>query len=292
MQAAADSLTAAPDGGVPRDPLRSASRENFPVASRLIRRDLRPAVLAFYRFARAADDVADAPSLTADHKLARLAAFEGGLKGEAGDPHALALRRALDGHPGRDPMLASAAKLLSAFRQDAQGARYPDWAALCAYCARSADPVGRFLLELHGEDVSTHAPSDALCTALQVLNHLQDLRTDRDALGRVYLPADWLAEAGSRPEDLSAPSLSPEARAAVDRTLDACDGLLREAAPLPGLIRSRGLRAQAAATLFLARRLAVRLRRGDSLAGRVRPTALDFARAGALGLWRGTWRAR
>ena len=291
MQVTADTLHGAPENDRGPDPLLAASGENFPVASHLIRRDLRPAVLAFYRFARAADDVADDPGLTPFAKAGRLKAFEAGLTGMTGEPHALALRRTLEGHPRQDGLLASAGALLGAFRQDAAGADYPDWAALRAYCAMSADPVGRFLLDLHREDEAAHAPSDALCTALQVLNHLQDLRADRDRLGRVYLPAEWIAAGGARPEDLSAPTLSPAARAAVDRTLDACDVLLGEAAALPGRIASPGLRAQAAATVFLAGRLSARLRRDDPLAGRVRPSGVDFVRAGLLGAWRAVRRA-
>ena len=286
MQATADTLRGGTDVPIDADPLASASGENFPVASRLIRRDLRPAVLAFYRYARAADDVADDPASSKADKLARLAAFEAGLERAGGQHHAIVLRRAVAAHPRGRALLRCALELLGAFRQDARGADYADWAALRAYCALSADPVGRFLLHLHEEGDETHEASDALCTALQVLNHLQDLRSDRDALGRVYLPAAWLAEAGARPADLSAPALSPAARAAVDRTLDACDDLLRDGAALPGLIRSRGLRAQAGATLFLAGRLSARLRRGDPLAGRIRPMAPDFALAGMLGAWR------
>ena len=281
-----------PGGGAAAlpDPLEAARRENFPVASRLIRRDLRPAVLAFYRFARAADDVADDPALPAAEKLARLDAFEAALRGGPGVAHGAALRDALAPLDRGGAALEQAARLLEAFRQDARGAGCPDWATLRDYCARSADPVGRFLLLIHDEDEAASGPSDALCTALQVLNHLQDLRADCTELGRVYLPADWLAAAGAAPGDLAAPSLSPSARRAVDRALDECDGLLSFAAPLPGRIRSPGLRAQAAATLFLARRLSARLRRDDPLHTRVRAPRQAFAMAVLVGLGHAAWR--
>ena len=286
MQATADTLTGAPDV----DPFAAASRENFPVVSHLIRRDLRPAVVAFYRFARAADDVADDPHLVPARKLERLTGLQEGIEGRDGESHAAALARAVADHPRRDELLACASQLLCAFRQDAAGAVYPTWESLRAYCAMSAEPVGRFLLHLHLEGDETHRSSDALCSALQVLNHLQDLRSDRDLLGRIYLPDEWLRGAGADPSHLSEGTLSPAARQAVDRALDACDLLLLEARPLPGLLRSRGLRAQAAATLFLARRLSDRLRRSDPLARRVRPGWADFALAGALGTWRAVWR--
>ena len=87
--------------------------------------------------------------------------------------------------------------LLVAFRRDATKRRYASWDELYDYCRYSAMPVGRHVLDLHGEDAATHAPSDALCTSLQVLNHLQDCAKDLAALDRCYLPEDWLAEAGS-----------------------------------------------------------------------------------------------
>lgn len=288
MDAIADTPPGAPEAAS-GDPFAAAAGENFPVASRLIRRDLRPAVIAFYRFARAADDVADNPALAPSAKLARLDRFASALGGSPGDPHAADLRRALAGHPRAGEALNAAGRLLVAFRQDARGASYPDWAALRAYCAMSADPVGRFLLILHDEAPETQRPSDALCTALQVLNHLQDLRADRDLLGRVYLPSDLLAEAGARPADLSASVLSPAARAAVDRVLDRCDALLNDAEALPGRIRARGLRGQSTATLVLARSLSRRLRHQDPLARRVKAGRGAFARATAAGLWRATW---
>lgn len=272
------------------DRIRDAGTENFPVASRLLTGRKRGAVMAFYRYARAADNVADDADLAAAVKLSELDAFEAGLDGDPdGRPEALALRSALADRP---EALAEARRLLGAFRQDARGATYATWDDLRAYCAMSADPVGRFLLALHGEDRRVAALSDPLCTALQVLNHLQDLAEDRARLGRVYLPADWLEEAGARPEDLSEPRLTPELASVVTRTLDTCGTLLDRAAPLPGAIRSRGLRGQAAATLWLARRLCQRLRRGDPLARRVAPSRADVLRAGAVGLTHAARRPR
>ncbi len=262
-------------------PARTHRSENFPVAARLLWRGERGRVLAFYAFARAADDVADDPDMAPSRKLARLDGFEAALDGREGAPEGAALRAALGPEA---PGLEHARALLGAFRQDARGARYETWADLRAYCAMSADPVGRFLLSLRAEGAEAAAPSDALCTALQVLNHLQDLRADREGLGRVYLPAAWLREAGVGPRALSADALSPGARVAVDRALDACDALLDEAAPLPGAIAHRGLRVQAAATHALARRLSARLRMRDPLAGRVAPSRADVMTAvfGAL----------
>ena len=260
---------------------RQAARgENFPVGSLLLRRDLRPHVMVFYAFARAADDVADDPDLPPAEKLRRLDAFEAALGGASVPREGAALRASLaetgvtDGH-ARD--------LLTAFRRDAVEGRCADWAALAGYCAHSAHPVGRYMLDLHREGSGAYRASDALCAALQVLNHLQDLGPDRRRLDRVYLPLDWMAEAGAPPADLDRDRGTPALRAVIERALDACDALMAQAAALPGLVASPRLSGECAAIVGLARRLAARLRRGDPLAGRVALSRADFAMAAAAG---------
>jgi squalene synthase HpnC len=261
------------------------ARENFPVGSLLIRRDLRPAVLAFYAVARGADDVADDPDMASPDKLDRLDRYEAGLLARPnGAPEGLALRDALS-QAGRPGGLGHARRLLEAFRFDARGGEVATWDDLLAYCDNSADPVGRFLLDLHGEGSEGVPASDALCTALQVLNHLQDIKADHLLLSRRYLPGDWMAEEGAGPDDLAAPAMTPALARVVRRALDACDGLLADAAPLPRLLLSRRLSGEAAAILRLARTLAARLRRGDPLAARVAPSRVDFAWAGLHGAW-------
>ena len=158
--------------GLPMKPSKTHRGENFPVASMLIAPKHRAAILAYYRFARGADDVADSPSLSPDAKLAGLDLFEATLTGqcdtiEAALPlrAALALRKLSPRH---------ALDLLRAFRMDAVKHRYANWSELMDYCAYSAAPVGRFVLDVHGESESTWPASDALCTALQIINHLQD----------------------------------------------------------------------------------------------------------------------
>ncbi|MEM7488365.1 MAG: squalene/phytoene synthase family protein [Pseudomonadota bacterium] len=265
----------------------AAKRENFPVASRLLSPPLRSRVVAFYRYARTADDIADDPALGTVAKLDGLQALEDGLRGLGPDNSGTVLRRALDGSGnGRDAeALAAARDLLTAFRRDAEGIACADWADLMSYCDASAVPVGRFLLAIHGEDARSRDPSDALCAALQVLNHLQDLKADWVALERRYLPADWMVACGATDADLARDAATPELRAAIDRTLDATDDLIARAAPLPGAIAARGLRAQAAATLDVARRLSARLRRADPLAGHVALRRGDLVRVTLAGLW-------
>lgn len=253
-------FAAGPAAGAPN---RTETTENFPVASRLLPPALRPKVLAFYRFARTADDIADAPDLAPAAKLARLDAMERLLD----DPRG----------PLAEVGTAEARLLLSAFRQDSVQSRYADWPALEDYCTRSAQPVGRMLLRLHGEAHPQAAPAaDALCTALQILNHLQDLVPDRAAMDRIYLPCSWMALAGG--EDAFFAPANPHRRAVLDAALDRVEAALEVAAPLPRLLRSR-LRRQAAVTLALAWRLLARLRAADPVAGRVALRRADFAAA-------------
>lgn len=265
--------------------------ENFPVASLLIRRDLRADVLCFYAFARAADDIADDPGLGPAEKLARLARCDAGLDGASdGAPEALALHAALSPKPSC--LLDHARALLTAFRQDSRGHVHATDDDLLDYCRHSAVPVGRFLLDLHGEDASSHGPSDALCTALQILNHLQDISADKVRLERVYLPSDRLTSEGVGAQDLVASRSSAGLRRVIDGLLDLCDRLLAQAAPLPDRIAARGLAGEAATILWLAQDLSCRLRRQDPLAGRVEPTPLCFVRAGLAGAGRALWPLR
>jgi squalene synthase HpnC len=249
---------------------KGAGDENFPVASRLIAPRLRAHVMAFYGFARAADDIADSPDLDPDDKVRRLRALGDALTDHGADDPARAvahrLRRSLaeTGVPARHPL-----DLLAAFEQDATQTRYADWAELLGYCEKSANPVGRYLLDLHGEARAAWPPSDALCTALQVLNHLQDCAADYRRLDRVYLPEAWLAEAGTDVAALSAPAAAPALRRVLDRTLDHVEDLLPDALALPGRLQDRRLAMEAGAIAELARVLAGRLRRQDPLARRV-----------------------
>jgi len=165
--------------------------ENFPVASWLIHPRHRALILAFYEFVRCADDIADHATLSAQEKVNLLDRLEQDLLGGSdGNARAVALRRAL-AERGMPPRHAQ--DLLKAFRLDATKLRYRDWDDLMGYCAYSAMPVGRFVLDVHGESRSTWFASDAICAALQIINHLQDCAADYRNLDRVYLPLDALA---------------------------------------------------------------------------------------------------
>ncbi len=243
--------------------------ENFPVGSLLIRRDLRVHVHSFYAFARNADDIADSPDLPADEKIARLDAMEDVLLGkrDTGSPSALRLRASL-AETGVLPR--HSLDLLIAFRRDATKLRYASWGELYDYCRYSAMPVGRHVLDLHGESRATYEPSDALCASLQVLNHLQDCTKDLAALDRCYLPAVDVTQ-------LRGLAATSELRRVFDMLLDRVDELNATAVNLPRLTHDRRLRLETAVIVGLAHRLARRLRRGDPVARRIRLTKADAA---------------
>lgn len=267
---------------------KDAGSENFPVASRLLPKHLRPHVMAFYRFVRLADDIADDPDLEPETKLAYLEALERALtSGQAKHAYlkpALDLRASLQTTGVSD---RHARQVLRAFRRDAVGARCHTWSDLLLYCRFSANPVGRYLLDLHGEGVAAGPAADALCSALQVLNHLQDCRDDWLELGRCYIPLAWFEESGISVERLVEPQADAKLRAIFDRTLEHTDRLLERAAPLPGLIQHRGLRMEAAVILSLAESLAQRLRVRDPMKKRVALGAHHKMLAVARGLARG-----
>ena len=174
--------------------------ENFPVASWIIHPRHRALILAFYNFVRTADDIADHATLGAQEKLRLLDLLEAELLGQ-GDtqPEAVNLRRAL---AERSMPPRHALDVLIAFRMDVTKLRYENWDEVIHYCRYSAMPVGRFMLDVHGESTSTWAASDALCAGLQINNHLQDCGKDFRDLNRVYLPRDALAAAGAAVEEL------------------------------------------------------------------------------------------
>lgn len=255
--------------------------ESFPVAW-LLPREQRGVVLAYYRFARLADDIADTPGMAPSEKLTRLQGLENGLRTQAGPPEAVALHQALG---ARDIPLSCATDLLIAFRRDARNPACDTWEDLLDYCRVSAMPVGRFLLHLNGQsDPAAHQASDALCAALQITNHVQDCGTDWRRLRRLYIPRAWLSAEGLTPEALAAGTTSPALRRVLDRVLAATDTLIDAARPLPARITARRLRAQAAATVTLAIRLRQRLGREDPLAHRVAPSRGDWLRAFLHGL--------
>ena len=265
---------------------KGRNAENFPVGSFLIRRDLRQHVHAFYRFTRNADDIADNPALSPADKVCRLDRMAAILDGAPGgdSPSATAMRESL---AQTRTTAQHCHDVLHAFRLDATKLRYHDWNDLMAYCRYSASPVGRQLLDLHRESRETWPASDALCSALQVLNHLQDCADDYRALDRVYLPMTDLEAEGIGVETLGAKAACPRLRRVLHNMLDRTDALVATAHGLAPRVVSPGLRWECAAIVELATRLARRLRRYDPLADRVRLQKSDFMAAFVVGVLQG-----
>ena len=263
---------------------KGAGDENFPVGSWLLPAPLRPHVAAYYRFARAIDDIADNPALEPQDKIDRLSRFEAAVTGaEAGDPALATAHRMRDSLAETGVSARHCTDLVAAFKQDAIKLRYDDWADLMGYCALSANPVGRYLLDLHGESAKGYVFSDALCSALQVLNHLQDCQNDYLNLDRVYLPHDWLKSAGIDERVLMRAFSTPGLRRVLNNCLDEVEDLLLTARLLPERLSSRALAMESAVILRLAQRLSVLLRARDPLAGRVALGRLDFLTCGLRG---------
>ncbi|GGE90018.1 squalene synthase HpnC [Massilia psychrophila] len=211
--------------------------ENFPVASFLLPRKLVPAVEAIYAFARSADDIADEGDAAPGERLAALERYEqalGGVKrGEPGaDPLFRRLAGVIDAH--RLP-LQPFYDLLSAFKQDVVVKRYPDFGQLLDYCRRSANPVGLLMLSLYGAaDGDNVRDSDAICSALQLINFLQDVAVDRTK-ERIYLPLEDLARFGVTPAQLDLvpfDPLDPRWRALMAFEVARARALLLSGAPL------------------------------------------------------------
>ena len=263
---------------------KGAGDENFPVGSFLLPKRLRPHVATFYAFARAIDDIADNPDLTPEEKIKRLRAFDAALNGEAprsaGYEKACALRDSL---ATCGVTTKHGSDLVAAFVLDAEKLRYQSWEELLGYCELSANPVGRYLLDLHGEDKAGYRYSDALCTVLQIVNHLQDCGDDRRDLDRVYVIEPWLNDAGGGVEDLDRKESSPALETVKHRMLDGCDQLMLDARKLPAALKSKSLAMESAVIVRLADRLIALLRKGDPLARRVALGKVDFASAGLRG---------
>jgi len=211
--------------------------ENFPVASLLCPPQLRPPIVAIYHFARTADDLADEGDDPPAARLAALAEYRSELHAcFAGRPpaarwqavfSALAMQQRVHALP-----LQPLEDLLDAFKQDVGNPRYADRAALLAYCARSANPIGRLLMHLYGvDDARSLARSDAICSALQLINFWQDLSVDLPR-GRHYVPLSDAAAHGLDPTDLSLQTDTPATQALLRSLRIWARDLLLEGAPL------------------------------------------------------------
>ena len=262
--------------------------ENFPVASHLVHPRFRAPILAFYEFVRVADDIADHAELAPDKKLELLDRLEGSLLGRNDDDAEGVRLRAVLAERSLTPKHAQ--DLLDAFRLDVTKLRYANWDELMHYCSLSAMPVGRYVLDVHGESRATWPASDAICAALQVINHIQDCQKDFRDLDRVYIPLDYMALAGTSVQALDAPRATPELLACLHKLAARTAGLLRDGFPLPDQIRDFRLSLEISVIHRLASSLVHTLMVRDPLADKVHLKSFGFAGVGMLGVVNGLWR--
>ncbi|MBV8323323.1 MAG: squalene synthase HpnC [Hyphomicrobiales bacterium] len=262
--------------------------ENFPVASRLIHPRHRAPILAFYEFVRTADDIADHCALAPPEKLALMDRLEATLLGKSDDdPVGVALRSQL---AARELSPRHAQDLLAAFRMDVTKLRYRDWDDLIGYCTYSAMPVGRFVLDVHGESRATWRANDALCAALQIINHLQDCGKDYRQLDRVYIPLDAFAETGASVDELGAGRASARLLRCIHQLASRTGALLRDSKAFSASIEDTRLALEVAVIQTFAERLVRLLAQRDPLSERVHLGKAGVAGFGVLGLLWGATR--
>jgi farnesyl-diphosphate farnesyltransferase len=264
---------------------KNRKTENFPVGSLLIRSDLRAHIHALYNFARAADDISDHPLLDAQDKVARLNRFAATLQDEKNNdvPQAADLRQSLR-QTGITPQ--HALDLLTAFKRDATQLRYRDWDDLIDYCNYSAAPVGRHVLALHGVDQRAWKASDALCNALQIINHIQDCADDYRQLDRVYIPADMLDTYDGNSSDLSREQSTEGLRLTLQAMLDRVEPMLQDARDLKNHVPDTRLKSETSIIGVLAEKLVTLLRQRDPLCDNVKLGKVSVLHASLTGLIR------
>jgi len=275
----------------PASDLRSGKTdrdENFPVASWIIHPRHRALILAFYNFVRTADDIADHALLDAPAKLALLDELEAGLLGRGDEQaEAVILREALEtrGMPPRHAL-----DVLTAFRMDVTKLRYADWDELIHYCSFSAMPVGRFMLDVHGESKATWPASDALCAALQINNHLQDCGNDYRDLDRVYIPQDVLDRHGATVDDLKQSKASPALLACIRELVARTETLMHESETLTVHIADVRLGCDVAVIETFAWQILKMLKTRDPLSEKVHLSKASMAGYALAGIAGGLWR--
>lgn len=248
--------------------------ENFPVASWLLPQSARVPIMIFYDFARGADNIADNASMDAEDRLESLQLLKESLENHYANrlpPWAQAYHKLVQSGGLRSDYGEA---LLSAFMQDCEKTRYETWDELLDYCQRSAAPVGRAVLELCGEKEADIDASDKLCNALQILNHIQDIRADYQTLNRIYVPKEWWSTL--QENDFTSEQMHDGLKKAITQMLDKTDQLIVESKSLLPTIVSRRLRIEITMIHIIAMKLSQKLRRSDVMARHVRLNKVDY----------------
>jgi squalene synthase HpnC len=256
--------------------------ENFPVASWIIHPRHRALIFAFYNFVRTADDIADHATLPPDEKLRYLNLLEAELTGQGeSQKEAVALKAAL---AERSMSPRHALDVLIAFRMDVNKLRYENWDEVIHYCRYSAMPVGRFMLDVHGEDTSTWSASDALCAGLQINNHLQDCAKDYKNLNRVYLPRDALAATGATVEMLGEAKSPPALLQCLHALAVRTESLLVESKALSAEVRDLRLGVEISVIQTFAEKIVRMLKVRDPLSERVHLSPVELLGQSVVGV--------
>lgn len=262
---------------------KTESDENFSVGL-LVSKKLKPLVAAYYRAARAADDIADNPELTEEQKLDALEAAEAAFDGRDNADSFPEARRLGDLFRAENLDRSLYTDLLTAFRRDALNRQPEIWEQLTDYCNYSAAPVGRFMLAIHNENPSTYLPAASLCTALQLANHLQDLKYDAMTLRRFYLPKDMMTKYDVFPGDLYLPAATSGLKALVLEICGRIRGQMKDAAALPRLVKSFRLRWEIGVIVSLTNSMLKKIEKYDVISRRIELSRLDWLKALGAGL--------
>lgn len=260
---------------------KNKDQENFPVGMMMFGKEKRQIVSDYYRFARYGDDIADNPDIKPQNKINKLYELEDiflsnkPYKGQK-LKFVLKLRKEFDKFQLSTSL---ATDLLIAFRKDSMGFDYQTWGQLVDYCKYSAAPVGRFMLAIHNENPSTYLPATSLCVALQIVNHVQDIKYDAKVLKRIYLPAEMLKKYNVDTKDLFKDKSSLGLKKVIEIIMQQTQGLIKEGSILPELVRSFSLRTELCIILSLTNIMVKKILKGDVLAKNVKLSKWDWLKA-------------
>ena len=258
--------------------LAASHYENFPVASKLLPKQLREPISAIYAFARIADDIADEGDASPQQRL------------DALEHHGQELERALKGNTDLEPVFIACADtihrhkldvqlfhdLLTAFSMDITTTRYPHFSDLINYCRYSANPIGRLLIQLVGKDNTINKQySDAVCTALQLINFQQDIEQDLVENDRIYLAQDEMQAANITEQQLRDKANSPDIQWFMKNQYLRADKMLLSGYPLTKVL-GKQLGLEVRITILSAHRIAHKLMQQKSIYDRPRLGKLDW----------------
>ena len=253
---------------------KNHKEENFPVGSWLLSKDIRPKILVFYKFARAADDIADSPILTPKEKIKRLDLFKKAINTKKINISKIKNLKKICLE--NNIKISYALNLLKAFKQDATKKRYKNWSELINYCKHSAVPVGRFVIDLHKEKSGSYKYSDPLCIALQILNHIQDCKDDYNKINRVYLPITFLKKYNVKFDQLKNEYTEKNLRLAINEILSNTEKLILEADKFKKIMKNYKLSKETGFILEIAKKLLKLLKKNDPLKKKVALNKLDY----------------